>query len=947
MSSGPEGVSEAFQDTHLLRGLRMAGLTLAAMTSVCTAQITMPGTLTGIVLDPSGARIPHASIRITRDAFQQNLITNDTGGFVASLPPGIYQVQVGAPGFATATRGDLALPEGGKISFTVRLVVQAASEEVTVPPDAQASTSARDNKSALIFGEKQLAGLSDDDATLQKQLLALAGAGGQRQPQVYVDGFSGGRFPPKNQIAQVRINQDPYSAQYGEYGSGRLEVFTKPGTGELHGSLSSSGTDAPFNAQNPYTSFQPPYHSLKVTGDLSGPLDRKTSAFASGYYLDAANNTVVNAVIVNPGFGLTPLSQAVRDPQITGDDSLRLDRQLSANDTFVAKYEYNQNRSTNAGVGLLVLASEGTNNTTTTQTLQLSNTQIMTSKVIDETRFQYIRTRLEQTVADASPTIVVQGSFNGGGASVGDVRDAQDRYEFQDYFSFEKKKHYLRAGVRYRLLREANSSTANYNGQYIFPDLATYQTTLQGVAEGLSGAQIRAEGGGATQFNLTAGQTSATLLTGDVGIYVDDEWKLTKNVTANYGLRIESQSAIPDQFDPAPRLGFAWAVHQGEKKPAWAVLRGGFGLFYDRFSSGNILTSIRQNGVSQQTYYVQNPNFFPNSPAPASLGMGTAPTIYRIAPSLRSQYSIIGGLTAEHQFGRWGSVSASWIQLHNVHQFISRNINAPLPGTYDPANPASAVRPLGGNSDLYQFSSDANGNDAGLVVNTSLSPTKWMQVFAYYTAEHQRSETSGAAAFPSNQYDLRQDYGRSQQPGQTYFVEVTMQLPFGITVDPFINGGSGIPFDVTIGQDLNGDTIYNDRPAFATDLTRASVMRTAYGNFDTSPIAGQKLVPVNYATGPSSIFVQLSVEKSFKVGPRPGVSSAVSAPGKGPAPRPDRPYNLSFSVVSANVLNHVNPGIPIGVLDSPLFGKSISLNTGQLTNAAANRTVFLHSSFNF
>jgi len=843
------------------------------------------------------------------------------------VPVGTFDVRVEATGFDPAERKDQSVSAGAQVVLNFRLAIATLTEQVDVPLETRSSTGAADNKSAMIFDGERLAELSDDNATMQQQLLALAGGDPAHAPDVYVDGFSGGNFPTKSSIREVRINQNPFSAQFPGYGFNRIEIFTKPGGDKWHGNLYAIGNDAPFNANNPYTSIEPPYYSYYLDGNLSGPLiDKKTSFFTGSTYHKMQNNSVVNAV--DP-VSLGALSEAVSTPDNTLTYTARIDRQMSLSNTLTGRYEYRRETLTNAGVGLLVLPSEGYDSTNTSQTLQLGDTQTVSPKVVSETRFQYIRTRAQQSAQNSSPTIVVEGSFNGGGSSVGSMHDNRDRYEFQEYLSVDWGKHFIRAGGQYDLLRDANESTANYNGTYIFPTLAAYVTQTP------------------TQFSVTAGQAAAVLTSGWLGAYADDEWKVTKSITLNEGLRFESQSAIPDHADWAPRMGFAWAVGQHDKKPAVVVLRGGFGIFYERFSPSNILTSVRQNGVSQQTFLVNDPTFYPAVPPPGVLQMGAnavPPTPYRISPNLHAEYDEDANFVVERTLGKMGSVTATYLWARGLHQYISKNINAPLPGTYNPSVPTSGVRPLGGTQNIYQFSSDGIAKGQLFFLSGNLRPTKALSFFTFYVFQNERNDTSGPTSFPSNSYDLSEDYGRSGlHAKQRLYVGGNLNLPWKISANTFVTAGSGVPFNITTGSDLNGDTIYNDRPAFATDLMRASVVKTAYGNFDTIPIAGQKIIPVNYGSSPGYLMVELSVGKTVAFGPRP-VGTAVA--GK-PAVKGDPKYSLRFGVEAQNLFNSVNPGQPIGVLNSPLFGKSISLNNLFTPLGAANRVVDISSRFSF
>jgi hypothetical protein len=180
-----------------------------------------------------------------------------------------------------------------------------------------------------------------------------------------------------------------------------------------------------------------------------------------------------------------------------------------------------------------------------------------------------------------------------------------------------------------------------------------------------------------------------------------------------------------------------------------------------------------------------------------------------------------------------------------------------------------------------------------------------------------------------------------------------VKLPYGFGASLFGSIQTGSPFNITTGTDLNGDTIYNDRPAFATNPTANSLIyKTRFGTFDANPQPGEAVIPFDYGNSPSFYFLVAHLDRAFKIGPRPvAPAPAPGAPAaKGPTPKPDRPYSLTFAVEANNVFNHVNPGTPVGVLSSPLFGKSISLNSPFSLggfSTSANRTVTLHCNFSF
>jgi len=909
------------------------------------------GILSGTVADPSGAKITHAAVRVESGSLQRDTTTDTTGSFNLQLPPGSYAVTVTASGFRTYTTNITLTERASRASLNIRLQIAAAPEEITVPSQDTGSTAAAENKSALVLNTDQLKEFSDDDSMFQQEILAMAGGEGPKPPEILINGFSNGRFPPKNTISQIRINQNPYSAQYDRLGFGRVEISTKPGTSKLHGEFDSSGTDNVFNARNPYATVEPPYYTLNLNGNLSGSFNPKTSFFVSGLLNDLQNNAIV--VAIDPTL-LTPVNDAVPAPQVTQNYSGRLDRQITPTNTFMGRYEYNEVTFKNSGVGLLVLPSEGLDTTTTTNTLQLSDTQVIGAKIISDTHFQYIRTRLDQSPVSTAATIVAQGAFNAGGSPAQSQSDHQDAYEFQELLTVEHGPHFVRIGGRYRGLRDANETLSGYNGQFTFPDIQTYELAQQGQTP----AQIFASTGQTIQYNLTAGQPNAVVFTSDVGVFAEDEWKITGNFTLDYGFRYESQSGIADHVNPAPRVGFAWAVGKTPKRKAYFVMRGGGGIFYDRFASSNILTAVRrQSGTQQAAYFVTNPDFYQqylNTPPPVAALGPVPPTLYNIDPNLRTQYDTIGGVTVERRIGKMGTASVNYIFFRTNHQYLSRNINAPLPGTYNPADPSSGVRPMGGDQNIYQFSSGGMAVDNFIFANTNLQVSKRVSVFAAgFFALTQKNDAPCDTCFPSNQYDPHVDYAREANPNVQIFGGANIKLPYSFGLNLYGSAQTGAPFNITTGTDLNGDTIYNDRPAFATNPTpNSQIYKTRFGTFDANPQPGEPIIPFNYGDSPSFFYVVVHLERGFQIGPRPAAPAPApgAPPAKGPAPKPDRPYTLMFAVEANNVFNHVNPGTPVGVLTSPLFGESISLNSPFSVggfSTSSNRTVTLHCNFSF
>ena len=944
------------------------------------------GILRGQVTDPSGAAVVGATVLLTTPSGGSMDTTTDKGGSFEfkDLPPGNYEVKAVAQGFAMFDKPGVVITPGQIAHINVALTIEVQQEKVQVNADsAQLDVSPANNANTIVLQGKDLDALSDDPDELQSELTALAGpSAGPNGGQIYIDGFTAGQLPPKASIREIRINQNPFSSEYDKLGYGRVEIFTKPGTDKLHGQIMISGNDSAFNSRSPFEVLpdgtEPPgYHSEQYSGSVGGAINKKTSFFLNIERRNIEDLNIVNATVLDPNFNIVPFSEALPNPQSRTNIGPRIDFQLTPTNTLTARYQYWRDQETANGSGGFSLAEVAGNQLSVEHTVQLTDTDTVSASLINEIRFQYIHAASDTTPVSTNPLLTVSGAFVGNGSGGENLADTQNRYEVQDTVFKNFGKHALKFGGRLRTDDDLNTATANFTGAFTFgarplPDcvvtatencvltpIEAYQITEKGLAAGLTIPQIQALGGGASYYSQNAGMASSQVTLVDVGLFVQDDWKVRQNLTLSYGLRFETQNNFSDKTDFAPRLGFAWGIGGSAKNPPKTVLRGGFGMFYDRFTYNLVLEQQRLNGVTQQQYLVQNPAFFLNNIPPVNeLPASTAPTIYQENNNLHAPYTIQAGVTLERQLSKVSNVAVTYLTSRGVHQFFTNNLN--------PADPETGVRPMAAEGNIFQYQSDGTFKENQLIVNGSIRMGTKLSLFGYYTLTYANSDTTGPTDFPSNPYNLALDYGRAAFAVRNrVFLGGTWGLPRGFRLSPFMIASSGLPFDITTGTDPYQDNVFNQRPSFATCSTST---QTKYGCFDATPGVGAVPIPVNYGIGPGRFSLNLRVSKTFGFGPvQEGSAGGGGGPGaggtfgRGPgrggpgggggrgmdAGATNHRYGLTISASARNIFNNVNVATPIGNLSSPLFGESNELAGRPYSDSTSNRRIDLQLTFTF
>jgi hypothetical protein len=977
----------------------------------------------GLVTDPSAAVIPGATVQVSGNGIARSAKSDGQGHYQMILPPGKYAVRADAKGFITFTQQELAVAAGQVTPLDIALQIASQAQEVQVSDQAagQVNTDPSANVGALVLKSEDLESLPDDPDDLQSDLQALAGpAAGPNGAQFFVDGFSGGQLPAKSSIREIRINSNPFSSEFDRPGFGRIEILTKPGTDSFHGGGFFNFGDKIFDSRNPFLTTEPPAYSSKFFAfNFGGPINKKASFFLDFNRRDVTEEALINARYLDSSFNQVAQNGTYVTPQKFWVISPRVDYQLNATNTLVARYNF-LDSSNVSGVGGFNLPSQVANVASKNNIVQITETAILGTRAVDETRFQFRNSHSDQTGSGLTgPTVNVASSFTSGGSPLLSNFSDTRGFELQNNVTMTHGTHAIKAGVRVRYTSLESQSTSNFNGTYTFTtpnSLATTAPCLAGIAnptsldvyrqtqlllsQGVPMASVIAQGCGPNQFTLNSGTPFASVGQFDLGAFVQDDWRVRPNLTISTGLRYETQNNIHDHADFAPRLAIAWAPGSKGGKPGKTVIRTGAGMFYDRFDESSTLQTLRYNGVSQLNYNIsatQNPAAaalafaaYPNAPSVPLLALQNQ-AIYKVDSNFQAPYMIQYAFGVDRSLPGRTSLSFNFVDTRGVHDLRTRNINAYLPGTYDPTTRTGGIRPIAGQGDIYLFESTGVYKQTQLIANVNSRINSHLSLQGYYTYGHANSNVNG---FPSNQYNTAIDYGRANfDIRHRAFIGGNVGLPYRWSVAPFVTLSSAPPFNITTGTDYNGDGILNDRPSFATSSSNPNnVKSTPYGRFNLAPLPGETIIPVNYGNGFAQVSVNLRLSRTWGWGERGGGSNpnaggfgGPGGPGGGGPPGGGRggpgggggfgggggpmggfgggstgkKYNLTFTVSARNAFNHVNYGAPVGTLNSPFFGQSLSSAGGGMGGpggpggpgggggAAGNRKVELQLRFQF
>jgi hypothetical protein len=370
------------------------------------------------------------------------------------------------------------------------------------------------------------------------------------------------------------------------------------------------------------------------------------------------------------------------------------------------------------------------------------------------------------------------------------------------------------------------------------------------------------------------------------------------------------------------------------------------------------LQSLRYNGITQQSFLILNPDFFPNVPSLSSLQSGAQPQQLQLMdPHIRAPRTYQANVGIERQINKYARISVNYITSRGVHLLRSRDINAPIDG----------VHPFGDNEVRFWTESTGSSRTNQLFVNPNVN-YKNVFLFGFYALSYGHDDNEGQPADP---YNLRAEWGPSSYGDVRHrgVLGFSLPLPWRLSISPFILMSSGVPYNITTGRDAYGDGVTSSRPTLLTGVGSSActgpdlIYEPAFGCFNLNPGPGTPVIERNFARGPATANISLRLARTWSFGKKEG--SGNDGGGMGPGmggsrgggfprmgggggprggggpmgmsgPTGNGKYNLTLTIMATNALNHPNFAPPSGDLSSPYFGvyRSLASSFGPMGGAA-------------
>jgi hypothetical protein len=870
-----------------------------AITSAAAAQVVqgtgVGGTLRVTVLDQTEAALIIAQVSIVDARGGERTATVDDRGVAVfeGLEPGTYQVRAAADSFrpiatpVTVRRGDNRT--------TLRLAL--ATIEQTVVVEDQSAADRRDNGFTTTLTQDQIDALPDDPDEMAEELARLAGPGAQ----IFVNGFRGGRLPPKDQIQQIRFHSNSFSAEYHEAGMVRVEVITRPGMGGWRGMTNFGFRDESLNEKNHFADRKGAEQMRRYMVNFQGPIAKGRTGLSVSFDGNSSyDSRTINAV--SPDGAVTGLAEVPTDAM---NFSARVEHLVGGTSQIQAEYSRRQNDRRNIGVGDFDLPERAYSTDNRTDTVRVRSTGVIGKKVFSELKFSLIDSTLSTTSLSQLPTIRVNEAFTAGGAGQMGGRHARELELAQNFDFTIGRRHSMRAGLLFEAGWWDSDQRSNAFGTYTFTSLDAYRAATPAT------------------YSIRTGDPVVDYSQVKAGWFLQDDFRPTRTLQLSLGLRQELQTQVDSRWNFAPRAALTWNATRR------TTVRGGYGLFYDWYDSALYEQTIRVDGTHQIDRIVQNPSF------PVSDGTGTVlPASVIRAAALEQPIIQQASVGLERPLAAWADFRTDYMWTRGSNTLRSININAPVNG----ARPNQSV----GNITEIQSTGRRASDRVTVAVNARYLPRRMMGMVMYqYT--NSRNFADAPTALPSDSNDPDADWGPSAQDVRhRLFVNVNTPLARGVRLGLNVQGSSALPYTITTGLDDNGDTLFNDRPA---GVGRNSARGAAHWSTNlrlskSIGLGGARSGPPNMPMPPpGGASANQGVMNQRVGGGGPG------GPGGGDGPQMvvmeanNQKYQLNVFLNVQNAFNNVNYNAFIGNQLSQFFG--------QPTSAAAPRRVEVGVSLGF
>jgi hypothetical protein len=812
---------------------------------LCVAQQSVTSaTLSGRIEDSSGASVSGANVVATHLETNQHIeTTSDREGRFRFpyLRTGAYDLKIEAQGFASVAK-QLTVTIGQALDLPVRLDVAGVSAQVNIGSDVPMVETVRTQITETIrpkeMNELPLNGRNFLDLALLipgvaptntgsnqrfAETSAIPGQGisiaGQRNlyNSFILDGVSAnddaadltGTYYSEEVIDQFQVVTSGGIAEFGRASGGVVNILTRSGTNDWHGSLYGFFRNQRFDARNPLAPTKDLLTQAQYGVTASGPLRREKTFFFSNFEQTRRNYSAV--VTISPATVNTINNQlrAVNYPGSlintgvvpasfdTTNFFTRIDHSISQRNQLSARYSlYHIDAVNSRTVGGLNAVSRGTGLGDTDQTVQVSNVTTLSNRTLNEARVQYTNSRLDAPVNDdVGPAVNIAGIANFGTATFSPLARDINLFEAVDNISTVRGAHSLKAGGNFLYNRVNILFPGAVQGVYAFSSLNDFVN------------------GNYLNYQQAFGVPDQAQSNPNIGVFVQDEWRVRPDLTLNAGLRYDLQF-LPDPIQTdtnnvAPRMGIVWAP--GDRK---TVVRTSFGLYYDRIPLRATSNALQRDGskflVVQLSPAQPGAPVFPNVLSVQPAMLATKPNITRIDPNIEVSYSHQANFQIERELPGNAVVSAGYLHLRARHVILSRNVNVP-------AVPASAAIPNLGRPDpnwgnIARFESSGNSYYDGMVVSFN-KRASWSNVRVSYTLS-KTIDDAGNFFFSSVQdnFNIRDDRGLSDNDQRHRLVASGSLEAHEFQFGYIFTFGSQLPFNVLLGTDRNFDTNNNDRP---------------------------------------------------------------------------------------------------------------------------------------